>query len=205
MANDFLSNYYQVTVGSLELTANHDIKQIIHVTEDHEKYRLLLQSLREYDDGGRKIVFVETKRGCDQLTRSIKMEGFQAHCIHGDKSQEERDWALREFREGRIAMLIATDVAARGLDIKDIKMVFNFDMPGNIEDYVHRIGRCGRAGNTGIAVSFFTAKAAKCAGELLRILNEAGQVVPPGLDRMVGMGGYGGGGGRYGKGGGGRR
>ena len=204
MANDFLTNFYQVTVGSLELTANHDIKQIVHVTEDYEKYKLLIQSLKEYDDGGRKIVFVETKRGCDQLARSCKMEGFQVHCIHGDKSQEERDWALREFREGRVSMLVATDVAARGLDIKDIKMVFNFDMPGNIEDYVHRIGRCGRAGNKGIAVSFFTQKSAKLASELLRIMREANQNIPPQLEGMGGYGGgYSGGGGRYGRGGGG--
>ena len=107
----------------------------------------------EYDDGGRKIVFVETKRGCDQLARSVKMEGFQVHCIHGDKSQEERDWALREFREGRVSMLVATDVAARGLDISGIDFVVHYQLPRSTETYVHRSGRTARASAGGLAIA----------------------------------------------------
>ena len=99
--------------------------------------------------------------GCDQLTRSLRMDGYPAAAIHGDKSQDERDRTLLDFRGGRCMVLVATDVAARGLDIKEVTMVVNFDMPSNAEDYVHRIGRCGRAGATGTSMSFFTRKNAR--------------------------------------------
>ena len=160
MADDFLKDYYQVTVGSLELAANKDITQYVEVVGDSDKYRRMTSFLKEH--GLEKmLVFVETKRGCDQLTRSLQMDGFPARCIHGDKSQDERDWVLADFRAGKCPLLVATDVAARGLDIKDIKMVVNFDFPSNLEDYVHRIGRCGRAGQSGVSLSFFTQKSGK--------------------------------------------
>jgi len=198
MANDFLKDYYQVNVGSLELSANKDITQHVEVVDDCDKYRRMTAFLKEH--GVEKmIVFVETKRGCDQLTRSLQMDGFPAKCIHGDKGQDERDWVLNEFRAGKCPLLVATDVAARGLDIKDIKMVVNFDFPSNMEDYVHRIGRCGRAGLKGQSLSFLTQKSSKWGGQLAKILTDAGQVVPPELLAMGG--GFGGGGGRYGGGG----
>ena len=177
MANDFLKDYYQVTVGSLELAANKDIAQHVEVVSDQDKYPRMTAFLKEH--GVEKmLVFVETKRGCDQLTRSLQHAGFPARCIHGDKSQDERDWVLGQFRMGQCSLLVATDVAARGLDIKDIKMVVNYDFPSNLEDYVHRIGRCGRAGNKGTALSFFTMKSGKWATGLCKILTDAGQPVP---------------------------
>ncbi len=121
--------------------------------------------------------FVETKRGADQLTRSLRGDGFPAMAIHGDKTQDERDRVLRDFRAGQVLILIATDVAARGLDIKEVTTVINFDMPNNAEDYVHRIGRCGRAGALGTAVSFFTRKNAKMGRDLMKLMREAGQQV----------------------------
>merc|ERR1719460_3493567 len=119
------------------------------------------------------MIFAETKRGCDELTRQMRMDGYPALSIHGDKKQEERDWVLNEFRAGRNPILIATDVAARGLDVKDVKCVVNYDFPGNIEDYVHRIGRTGRGGATGMAISFFMSDKDRLAGELVKILREA--------------------------------
>jgi len=183
LARDFLSNYYQVTVGSLELQANSDITQLVEVVEDFEKYRKLQAKFREYHNA-KSLVFVETKKGADALTRSLRMDGFQARCIHGDKSQEERDWVLKEFRENKILILVATDVAARGLDIRDIQIVVNFDFAHNLEDYVHRIGRCGRAGSKGLAISFFTSKNAKMVKDLMRILQESGNAVPPALQSL---------------------
>jgi len=195
LCREFLKDYYQVTVGSLELSANKDITQRVEVVSDQEKYPKISAFLKEVGPE-KMLVFVETKRGCDQLTRSLQQQGFPARCIHGDKSQDERDWVLAEFRSGKCPLLVATDVAARGLDIKDIKMVVNYDFPSNLEDYVHRIGRCGRAGQKGTALSFFTSKSGKWAGGLTKILSDAGQVVPP---QLAGMGGFGGGG-RYGGG-----
>lgn len=97
---------------------------------------------------GKTIIFVQTKRKADELTRAMRGGGWPALCIHGDKEQSERDWVLGQFRSGKTLILLATDVAARGLDVNDIKFVINYDYPNNSEDYVHRIGRTGRRDNT---------------------------------------------------------
>jgi superfamily II DNA/RNA helicase len=100
------------------------------------------------------FVFVNSKLGCARLARSLEREGLKTTALHGDKSQDERLKALESFKKGEVDLLVCTDVAARGLDIKDVPAVFNFDIPFNAEDYVHRIGRTGRAGAAGLAVSF---------------------------------------------------
>merc|ERR1712226_899405 len=123
-------------------------------------------------------------------------------CIHGDKQQKERDWVLGEFRRGKTTILVATDVAARGLDVDDVKFVINYDYPNNSEDYIHRIGRTGRKGNTGTSYTLFTPGNAPKARDLVNVLTEAKQVVNPKLAELVGRGG-GGGGGRWRDGGGG--
>jgi len=203
LADDYLHDYYQVTVGSTDLTANKDITQVIDVCSDRDKYHNLLKYLREnWSPKDRVLVFVETKKGCDMLTRSLRADGFQARAMHGDKTQEERDWVLREFKSMQSTLLIATDVAARGLDVDDIKIVVNFDFPKEMESYIHRVGRTGRAGKKGYAVSFFVAeKNSKLARELIEILMRSGQQVPPELQSMASFsGGYGGGGGGRGRG-----
>ena len=107
LANDYLHDFYQVTVGSLELSGNKDVTQIIEVCSDQDKYRNLLRYLREnWSPKDRVLVFVETKKGCDMLTRSLRMDGFQARAMHGDKSQEERDWVLREFKGMQSTLLV---------------------------------------------------------------------------------------------------
>jgi ATP-dependent RNA helicase DDX5/DBP2 len=197
LARDFLKSdkgIQEVHVGSLELRANKDVTQIIEVVSDHEKMGRCRRLLEKIMDGKSKIlIFSETKRNCDELTRNLRMDGFPALAIHGDKSQQERDWVLNEFRSGKALLMCATDVAARGLDISDIMYVVNYDMPGGIEDYIHRIGRTGRAGRKGTAYSYFTQKNAKMGGQLIKILTEAGQEVPPELNRFQGYGGGGGG------------
>jgi ATP-dependent RNA helicase DDX5/DBP2 len=128
-----------VTVGSQELTGNKNINQMIQVCSDQDKYRNLQRILREnLTDKDRVLVFVETKKGCDMLTRSLRADGFAARAMHGDKSQEERDWTLKEFKNMNSTLLVATDVAARGLDVDDIRMVVNFDFPKEMESYIHR-------------------------------------------------------------------
>jgi ATP-dependent RNA helicase DDX5/DBP2 len=117
-----------------------------------------------------------------------------------DGGAQERDQVLKEFKSGAANILVATDVAARGLDVKDIQLVVNFDFPNNMEDYIHRIGRSGRAGAKGCAISFFTSKQGRMARELTKILQESGNKIPPELDGMSG-GGFGsyGGRGRFGR------
>ncbi|CEF61098.1 Helicase, C-terminal domain and DNA/RNA helicase, DEAD/DEAH box type, N-terminal domain and Helicase, superfamily 1/2, ATP-binding domain and RNA helicase, DEAD-box type, Q motif domain and P-loop containing nucleoside triphosphate hydrolase domain-containing protein [Strongyloides ratti] len=183
MASEFQKDPAFLNVGSLELSANHNITQHIEIIEEHEKQPRMLQLL----DGILKtaepktLIFVETKRKADELTRSMRREGWPAMCIHGDKGQSERDWVLRQFKEGKTPILLATDVAARGLDVNDIKYVINFDYPNNSEDYVHRIGRTGRSDRKGDAYTFFTPGNAGKARDLIKILEEAKQKVPQAL------------------------
>ncbi|KAF8920150.1 P-loop containing nucleoside triphosphate hydrolase protein [Mucidula mucida] len=202
LANDFLSDMIQCNIGSMELTANHNIQQIIEVCSDFEKRGKLEQHLDKISSENAKVlIFVGTKRVADDITKYLRQEGWPALAIHGDKEQRERDWVLGEFKAGRSPILIATDVASRGLDVKDVGYVINYDFPNNCEDYIHRIGRTGRAGMKGTSYTYFTTDNAKSARELVGILKEAKAIVPPQLEEMTMFGG-GGGRGRYGGGGG---
>ncbi|XP_068641193.1 ATP-dependent RNA helicase-like protein DB10 [Aristolochia californica] len=191
IAADLLVNPVQVNIGSIdELVANKSITQYIEIITPMEKQRRLEQILRSLEPGSKVIIFCSTKRMCDQLARALTRP-FCAAAIHGDKSQGERDYVLSQFRTGRSPVLVATDVAARGLDIKDIRVVINYDFPTGIEDYVHRIGRTGRAGATGVAHTFFCEQDAKFASDLIKVLEGAGQRVSPELRDMGGRGGGG--------------
>ncbi|CAL4076322.1 unnamed protein product, partial [Meganyctiphanes norvegica] len=218
LAEDFLRDFVQLNVGSLNLSANHNILQIVDIMQDREKDDKLIQLLTEMaqEQIQKTMIFIETKRKVDDVTQYLRRTGWPAKCIHGDKSQQERDWVLSEFRSGRTPILVATDVAARGLDVDDVKFVINYDYPNCSEDYIHRIGRTGRADHTGTAYTFFTMENAKQARDLIEVLKEAKQVVNPKLydvmeNARFGGGrnrnrwGGGGGGGRAGGGGGGGR
>uniref|UniRef100_A0A8C7VG08 RNA helicase n=1 Tax=Oncorhynchus mykiss TaxID=8022 RepID=A0A8C7VG08_ONCMY len=198
LAEDFLRDYVQINVGALELSANHNILQIVDVCMENEKDNKLLQLMEEImaEKENKTIIFVETKKRCDELTRRMRRDGWPAMCIHGDKSQPERDWVLTEFRSGKAPILIATDVASRGLDVEDIKFVINYDYPNSSEDYVHRIGRTARSTNKGTAYTFFTPGNLRQARDLVRVLEEARQAINPKLLQLVNSGHGGGGGGR---------
>ncbi|KAG7259747.1 hypothetical protein CRUP_018840 [Coryphaenoides rupestris] len=131
------------------------------------------------------LVFVETKKGADALEDFLYREGYACTSIHGDRSQRDREEALHQFRSGRCPILVATAVAARGLDISNVKHVINFDLPSDIEEYVHRIGRTGRVGNLGLATSFFNDKNSNITKDLLDILVEAKQEVPSWLESLA--------------------
>lgn len=138
----------------------------------------------------RILVFVETKRTADYLASLMSETSMSTTSIHGDRLQRERELALNEFRQGIRKVLIATSVAARGLDIKGVTHVINYDMPKEIQDYVHRIGRTGRVGNSGKSTSFFDPENDQnLASDLVRILSAAGQPVPEFLGDGSGAGG----------------
>ncbi|XP_064630913.1 uncharacterized protein LOC135489471 isoform X1 [Lineus longissimus] len=208
LAEDFLKEYLQVNIGALQLHANHNILQIIDVCEEYEKERKLKALLEDIMAEAEKktLIFTETKRKADDLSRRLKREGWPVSCIHGDKTQPERDWVLQDFRVGRSFILVATDVASRGLDVEDIKFVVNYDYPASSEDYVHRIGRTARSNNTGTAYTFFTPENSRQATDLVSVLKEAHQQINPKLEELARSGGYGKGRSRYGggRGGGGR-
>ncbi|XP_072098510.1 probable ATP-dependent RNA helicase DDX5 isoform X1 [Mobula birostris] len=187
LAEDFLKEYVQINIGALELSANHNILQIIDVCQEVEKDDKLLRLMEEImsEKENKTIIFVETKRRCDELTRRMRRDGWPAMCIHGDKSQPERDWVLNEFRSGKAPILIATDVASRGLDVEDVKFVINYDYPNSSEDYIHRIGRTARSSKTGTAYTFFTPGNIKQANDLISVLREANQAINPKLIQMV--------------------
>ncbi|KAM7386436.1 hypothetical protein PAMA_009179 [Pampus argenteus] len=195
LAEDFLKDYVQINVGALELSANHNILQIVDVCMESEKDHKLIQLMEEImaEKENKTIIFVETKKRCDDLTRRMRRDGWPAMCIHGDKSQPERDWVLTEFRSGKAPILIATDVASRGLDVEDVKFVINYDYPNSSEDYIHRIGRTARSTNKGTAYTFFTPGNLRQARELIRVLEEARQAINPKLLQLVDTGRGGGG------------
>ncbi|CAJ0582141.1 unnamed protein product, partial [Mesorhabditis spiculigera] len=207
LAQDFQKDAAYLNVGSLELSANHNISQIIEVVPEFEKQQKLMGLLNTImgQSDSKTIIFVETKRKADDITRFMRRDGWPALCIHGDKQQGERDWVLQEFKNGKTPILIATDVAARGLDVDDIKYVINYDYPNNSEDYVHRIGRTGRRDKKGTAHTYFTPQNAPKARDLIKVLEEAKQVVPPELYEMQGRGGGGQSRGRWSGGGGGQK
>eukprot|EP01106_Pelomyxa_sp_JSP_P013654 TRINITY_DN4163_c0_g1_i1.p1 TRINITY_DN4163_c0_g1~~TRINITY_DN4163_c0_g1_i1.p1 ORF type:complete len:441 (+),score=103.19 TRINITY_DN4163_c0_g1_i1:81-1325(+) len=123
IADDFLVDPIKITIGSLELHATHLVKQVVDVCHESEKQTKLLKLLEKIMDGSKILIFTDTKRTTDSLTRSLRLDGWPALSMHGDKTQQERDWVLSEFKSGKTPILIATDVAARGLDVKDIKYV----------------------------------------------------------------------------------
>ncbi|XP_060918830.1 probable ATP-dependent RNA helicase DDX5 [Labrus mixtus] len=187
LAEDFLKEYVQINIGALQLSANHNILQIVDVCNDMEKEDKLIRLLEEImsEKENKTIIFVETKRRCDELTRRMRRDGWPAMGIHGDKSQQERDWVLNEFRYGKAPILIATDVASRGLDVEDVKFVINYDYPNSSEDYIHRIGRTARSQKTGTAYTFFTPNNMKQASDLISVLREANQAINPKLIQMA--------------------
>ena len=203
LASDFLQDYIFLAVGRVGQAAT-DIQQIVEYVEGRDKPRHLMNHLRRIDDG-LILIFVETKRSADRLEYELSSEGFPSTSIHGDRTQRDREEALAAFKSGERPILVATDVASRGLDISGVTHVFNYDLPNNVDDYVHRIGRTGRVGNTGIAISFVNDDNRSIATDLAKLLDEAGQEVPSWLETMAGAGfGGGRGGGRGGRRGGGR-
>jgi ATP-dependent RNA helicase DBP3 len=174
------------------LSANKRVKQTIEVMEDHQRESrlrtLLSQVPKQKSAKGephRVLVFCLYKKEAERLEHRLKQTGLHCTSIHGNKAQNDRTQALDKFKTGEIPLLIATDVAARGLHIPDVYMVINYTFPLTIEDYVHRIGRTGRAGQSGLSVTFFQPLQDKArAGELQQVLRQAGQEIPEALAKF---------------------
>jgi superfamily II DNA/RNA helicase len=182
LAKVFLRHdYIFLSVGRVGSTTSM-IKQHIELVEENEKHLFLLDLLN-MNPNALTLIFVETKAKANELEYFLIKENYAAVSIHGDKSQYEREKALNLFRSNIKNILVATAVAARGLDIHNIQYVINFDLPTDIEEYVHRIGRTGRAGQTGTAISFYNNKNANITADLVKILNETQQVVPNFLNK----------------------
>lgn len=192
LARDFLKDYVFLSVGRVGSTSE-NITQKVEYVEDMDKRSVLLDILHTHG-AGLTLIFVETKRMADSLSDFLINQNFPATSIHGDRTQRERERALEMFRNGRCPILVATAVAARGLDIPNVTHVVNYDLPTDIDDYVHRIGRTGRAGNTGISTAFFNRGNRGVVRDLIELLKEANQEVPAFLENIAREGsGFGGG------------
>jgi ATP-dependent RNA helicase RhlE len=157
-----------------------DIEHRFLAVAHEDKLDSLVRALQG-DDAGRSLVFVRTKRGADRLVKRLAKQGVHAAAMHGDKSQSQREKALRRFHQGSLAALVATDVAARGIDVDDITQVVNFDAPEDRDTYVHRIGRTGRAGRTGVGVTFVMHDQARDVGKIAHELRLHAQFEQSGL------------------------
>ena len=170
LAGSYLQDPVTIEVALPNETASTVEQRFYSVSDDDKRYAL--RSLLKQREIRQAFVFSNSKLGCARLTRALERDGLRATALHGDKSQDERLKALEAFKRGEVDLLVCTDVAARGLDIKDVPAVFNYDVPFNAEDYVHRIGRTGRAGATGIAVTLVTNHDARLVGEIEKLIKK---------------------------------
>jgi ATP-dependent RNA helicase RhlE len=170
LASSYLQDPILVEVARPNATATNVEQRFISVTDD-DKRRSVLKLLRDRKIT-QAIIFVNSKLGAARLARSFEHDGLRTAALHGDKSQDERLKSLAAFKAGEVDLLVATDVAARGLDIADLPAVFNFDVPFNAEDYVHRIGRTGRAGASGLAVTLVTRDDARLIGDIEKLIKK---------------------------------
>ncbi|KAK3821949.1 MAG: P-loop containing nucleoside triphosphate hydrolase protein [Linnemannia gamsii] len=187
LARKLLRRPLEITVGARSVVAE-DITQIVEVREDDTRFTRLLEILGQaYNDDteARVLIFVSRQEAADNLLRDLNRRGYLSMSIHGGKDQVDRDSAISDFKAGVCQILIATSVAARGLDVKKLGIVINYECPNHMEDYVHRVGRTGRAGNKGVAYTFITPEQERFAPDIAKALTNSSKPVPPELQALV--------------------
>jgi len=177
LSSKYLCNPVKIQIGTLELSSSKNVQQIFHFLPEYEKRDAILDLISK-NPREKVIIFINRKAVCSHLSSDMLGMGISCASIHGDMSQEARISSLEEFKRNECTILVATDVAARGIDVADVTLVVNYDMPKTAEDYVHRVGRTGRAGKQGSAISFFTKPDSRLAADIINILKQAGQEVP---------------------------
>ena len=170
LAKGLLHNATEISVAQKNSTVT-KIKQVIHNVEQGNKTELLIHIIRQ-QDWQQALVFSRTKHGANKIVKSLIASDIQAAALHGNKSQNQRTKALKDFKEGGVKILVATDIAARGIDIEKLPQIVNFDLPNIPEDYVHRIGRTGRAGEDGYAISFVSSEETKHLRDIERFIKQ---------------------------------
>lgn len=185
LADSYMKDPIQVNVGSLDLAAVHTVTQKIQFVEEDDKEAALFEFLNNMEPIDKVIIFCGKKATATHISTELAMKGIECQSLHGDRDQSDREAALEEMVDGTVNILVATDVASRGIDIKDLTYVINFDFPRHIEEYVHRVGRTGRAGKTGESISFVSRKDWAHARDLIKILEEANQYIPDELEDMA--------------------
>uniref|UniRef100_A0A8D1BW56 RNA helicase n=1 Tax=Sus scrofa TaxID=9823 RepID=A0A8D1BW56_PIG len=185
LAQSYLKEPMIVYVGTLDLVAVSTVKQNIIVTTEDEKRSHIQTFIESMSPKDKVIIFVSRKAVADHLSSDLGIRHISVESLHGNREQGDRERALKNFKTGKVRILIATDLASRGLDVHDVTHVYNYDFPRNIEEYVHRVGRTGRAGRTGVSITLITRSDWKIAGELIHILERANQSIPEDLVEMA--------------------
>jgi ATP-dependent RNA helicase DDX46/PRP5 len=183
LARAVLKNPVHIIVGGRS-TVNPDIEQAVEIREHKERFWRLLELLGDWYESGKVLIFVHTQDQCDQLFSQLLQSGYPCLSLHGGKEQEDRESTISDFKSEVCNVLIATSIAARGLDVPDLRLVINYDAPSHREDYVHRVGRTGRAGNKGTAVTFVGPDDFAAAADLCKALRDSKQPVPQDLCNM---------------------
>ncbi|KAF8933031.1 pre-mRNA processing RNA-helicase [Haplosporangium bisporale] len=187
LARKLLKRPLEITVGARSVVCE-DVTQIVEVREDDTRFNRLLEILgKAYNDDAeaRVLIFVSRQEAADNLLRDLIRRSYISMSIHGGKDQVDRDSAITDFKSGVCQILIATSVAARGLDVKKLGIVINYECPNHMEDYVHRVGRTGRAGNKGVAYTFITPEQERFAPDIAKALTNSNTAVPPELQALV--------------------
>ena len=189
LARKILKRPIEITVGNKSVVAP-EIEQHVEVLKEEDKFPRLLGLLGDLysqpeSEDDRALVFVDRQEGADYLLDRLLKRGYPCLSLHGGKDQVDRDQVIKDFKDGAVPILVATSVAARGLDVKQLKLVVNYDCPNHMEDYVHRVGRTGRAGQRGKAVTFITSEQGKYARDIVKALRLSGATVQPALEELA--------------------
>jgi ATP-dependent RNA helicase DDX46/PRP5 len=187
LARKILTKPLEITVGGKSVVCE-DVEQHVEVREEETKFRRLLEILGLYykqDLNPRTLIFVDRQEAADNLLKELIRFGYPCQSLHGGKDQADRDSTIADFKSGVTNILIATSVAARGLDVKDLNLVINYECPNHLEDYVHRVGRTGRAGNKGTAYTFVTPQQDKYANDIVNALKMSHTEIPPELQKLA--------------------
>ncbi|XP_026953015.1 probable ATP-dependent RNA helicase DDX46 isoform X3 [Sagmatias obliquidens] len=183
LARRILSKPIEVQVGGRSVVCS-DVEQQVIVIEEEKKFLKLLELLGHYQESGSVIIFVDKQEHADGLLKDLMRASYPCMSLHGGIDQYDRDSIINDFKNGTCKLLVATSVAARGLDVKHLILVVNYSCPNHYEDYVHRAGRTGRAGNKGFAYTFITEDQARYAGDIIKALELSGTAVPPDLEKL---------------------
>ncbi|XP_076129782.1 putative ATP-dependent RNA helicase DDX46 [Alosa pseudoharengus] len=183
LARRILTKPIEVQVGGRSVVCS-DVEQHVIVIEEDKKFLKLLEILGHYQEKGSVIIFVDKQEHADGLLRDLMKASYPCMSLHGGIDQYDRDSIINDFKNGACRLMVATSVAARGLDVKQLILVVNYNCPNHYEDYVHRVGRTGRAGNKGYAYTFITEDQARYSGDILKALELSGSAVPPELEKL---------------------
>lgn len=187
LARKILKKPLEITVGGRSVVAA-EIEQVVEVRTEETKFHRLLEILGQmYDEDPecRTLIFVDRQEAADNLLRELMRKGYLCMSLHGGKDQVDRDSTIADFKSGTVPIVTATSVAARGLDVKQLKLVVNYDAPNHMEDYVHRAGRTGRAGNKGTCVTFITPDQDRYSVDIYRAVKASNGVVPQDLEDLA--------------------